>query len=53
MRAAATHDFRMIALTGYGAEADRRRTASSGFLAHLVKPVEPAELFRILEAPAG
>ena len=30
---------RLIALTGYGSAEDRRRTARSGFDAHLVKPV--------------
>lgn len=29
----------LIAITGYGLEGDRQRTASSGFAAHLVKPV--------------
>lgn len=30
---------RLVALTGYGSAEDRRRTARSGFDAHLVKPV--------------
>jgi signal transduction histidine kinase len=30
---------RLVALTGYGAESDRRRSAEAGFDAHLVKPV--------------
>jgi CheY-like chemotaxis protein/anti-sigma regulatory factor (Ser/Thr protein kinase) len=30
---------RLVALTGYGSAEDRRRTASSGFDGHLVKPV--------------
>jgi signal transduction histidine kinase/ActR/RegA family two-component response regulator len=30
---------RLVALTGYGGAEDRRRTADSGFDAHLVKPV--------------
>ena len=49
MRAATAGDLPLIALTGYGAEADRQRTAAAGFLAHLVKPIVPAELFRLLE----
>ena len=32
-------DVRMVAVTGYGREADRRRTEEAGFNAHLVKPV--------------
>jgi two-component system CheB/CheR fusion protein len=31
---------RLIAVTGYGQEADRRRSRESGFDAHLVKPVD-------------
>jgi signal transduction histidine kinase len=30
----------LVAVTGYGQEQDRRRTAASGFDAHLVKPVD-------------
>ena len=31
---------RLVAVTGWGQEADRQRTASSGFDHHLTKPVE-------------
>ena len=34
----------LVALTGWGAEADRRRTAEAGFDHHMIKPVGPAEL---------
>ena len=37
----ATH---LIAVTGYGQEHDRRRTAGEGFVAHLVKPVDIQQL---------
>jgi CheY-like chemotaxis protein len=38
----------IIAVTGYGREADRRRSEESGIDMHLVKPVEPLELKNIL-----
>ena len=39
---------RLIALTGYGQPADRRQALEAGFDAFLVKPVDPAELLRIV-----
>jgi signal transduction histidine kinase len=39
---------RLIALTGWGQQQDRDRTADAGFDAHLVKPVAEAQLFRAL-----
>ena len=39
---------RLIAMTGYGAPADRARTASVGFAEHLVKPVDPEVLKPLL-----
>ena len=33
-------DIRLIAVTGYGQESDRRRTRDAGFEGHLVKPVD-------------
>ena len=41
---------RMIALTGWGHEENRMRTKEAGFDHHLVKPVEPETLRRLLEA---
>lgn len=38
----------LIALTGWGQEEDKRRTREAGFDFHLVKPVEPADVQRIL-----
>jgi CheY-like chemotaxis protein len=35
---------RLIALTGWGSDEDRRQAVAAGFDAHLVKPVDPAEL---------
>jgi PAS domain S-box-containing protein len=46
----ATAAIRLIALTGYGSEEDRRRTRLAGFDHHLTKPVEPEELARLLAA---
>jgi len=34
----------LVAITGYGQDADRRRALSAGFEEHLVKPVGPAAL---------
>jgi CheY-like chemotaxis protein/anti-sigma regulatory factor (Ser/Thr protein kinase) len=38
------HDPRIVAISGYGLEADRRRSYDAGFSAHLVKPVDLDEL---------
>ncbi len=43
----------LVALTGWGQEADRRRTEEAGFDHHLVKPVDPAALKELLAAPRG
>jgi CheY-like chemotaxis protein len=40
---------RLIALTGWGQEEDRERSREAGFDAHLVKPVDPAELGAALD----
>jgi signal transduction histidine kinase/integral membrane sensor domain MASE1/ActR/RegA family two-component response regulator len=41
-------EIRLIALTGWGQDRDRRRSLEVGFDAHLVKPVTPAVLTDIL-----
>jgi two-component system CheB/CheR fusion protein len=41
----------LIAVSGYGQEADRRRTREAGFDHHLVKPVRPEVLRALLAAP--
>jgi CheY-like chemotaxis protein len=41
---------RLIALTGYGQEHDRRRSLDAGFYEHLVKPVDIDRLVRLVEA---
>jgi CheY-like chemotaxis protein len=40
---------RVIAQTGFGEEQDRRRSAEAGFDGHLVKPIDPARLFAVLQ----
>ncbi|MFO0890286.1 MAG: PAS domain S-box protein [Isosphaeraceae bacterium] len=40
---------RLVALSGYGSESDRRKTAEVGFDEHLVKPIDFEALRRILE----
>lgn len=40
---------RLVALTGWSRDEDRRRTAEAGFDAHLVKPVDPAGLCSVLD----
>jgi len=39
---------RLVALTGWGQDKDRERTRDAGFDAHLVKPVDFAELLNLL-----
>ncbi len=41
-------ELRLVAMTGYGQEDDRRRAGEAGFDAHLVKPADPALLQRLL-----
>ena len=42
----------IVAMTGWGREEDRARTAAAGFDAHLVKPVDLATLSQLLEGSA-
>ena len=42
---------RLIALTGYGQPDDQERTRAAGFDQHLVKPVNPRVLSRLLSSP--
>ncbi len=41
---------RLVALTGYGLQRDRRLSAAAGFAAHLVKPVEAERLRATIDA---
>jgi signal transduction histidine kinase len=44
---------RLVAVTGYGQEQDRSRSLAEGFDDHLVKPVEPQTLLRVLAGDAA
>ena len=46
------HPCRMIALTGYGQDADLARSAAAGFERHLVKPITPEQAANLAD-PAG
>ena len=46
----ATAAIRLIALTGYGQDEDRRRARQAGFDEHLTKPADPATLESLLAA---
>jgi signal transduction histidine kinase/CheY-like chemotaxis protein len=48
IRAAAGERVFLIALTGYGQPEDRQRSLDAGFDAHLVKPVDPDALARLV-----
>jgi signal transduction histidine kinase len=43
-----TRESQLIALSGYGSEADQRKTRAAGFDAHLTKPADANELRRVL-----
>jgi CheY-like chemotaxis protein len=43
---------RLVAVTGYGQESDRRRTCEAGFDHHLVKPVDIAAIEATLARPS-
>jgi two-component system, sensor histidine kinase len=43
----------LVALTGYGQAADRARAIDAGFDDHVVKPIHPTELLRILGRGEG
>jgi CheY-like chemotaxis protein len=48
-----TAPIHLVALTGYGRDADRHRAAEAGFDLHLVKPVGPEVLRRLLAGFGG
>lgn len=42
----------LVALTGWGQPADRRRAAEAGFDHHFTKPADPQRLEAVLGAPS-
>jgi PAS domain S-box-containing protein len=44
----ATASIHLVAVSGYGQEEDQRRSREAGFDRHLTKPVDPAEMERVL-----
>jgi signal transduction histidine kinase/ActR/RegA family two-component response regulator len=44
-----TRSAKLIAVTGYGRDEDRRRSKEAGFDLHLTKPVDPAQLKAVLQ----
>lgn len=48
----ATARARLIAVTAYGGEQDRKRSREASFQLHLVRPVKPENLLQQLDEPA-
>ena len=46
---AETRSAKLIAVTGYGRDEDRRRSKEAGFDLHLTKPVDPVQLKALLQ----
>ncbi len=44
---------RLVALTGYGQDADRARSKAAGFEQHFVKPVDPQSVVQLVNDSAG
>lgn len=53
LRAALGRSILLVATTGYGQPHERERALEAGFDAHLVKPLEPEELSRLLAEGAA
>ena len=48
LRAGGHREAYIVAMTGFGQDEDRRRSREAGFDMHLVKPVDPAALMKLL-----
>ena len=44
------HEIKLIAVTGWGQADDKMRARTAGFDRHLVKPIDPAEVDRLLDS---
>jgi CheY-like chemotaxis protein len=44
------HEMKLIAVTGWGQPDDRMRARTAGFDRHLIKPIDPAEVDRLLDS---
>ncbi|MDI1478209.1 ATP-binding protein [Polyangium sp. y55x31] len=53
LRASGQRPARLIALTGYGQDSDRRLSAAAGFTQHLVKPAQPDVVLGLLDAASA
>lgn len=49
LRLGARRRVRLVAVTGYGSESDKRRAGEAGFDEHVVKPVMPETLYALVE----
>jgi CheY-like chemotaxis protein len=47
------HSFRIVAVTGWGQETDKRKSAEVGVDLHLVKPIDATDLAKALEPRSG
>lgn len=52
LRCVGTRVPRLVALTGYGAQEDKRRTREAGFDEHVLKPVTPETISEIVDRTA-
>ena len=48
----ATAGIRLVAITGYGSEADRAQARQAGFDHHFTKPADPVAVLQVLPRPA-
>ncbi|WP_257449666.1 hybrid sensor histidine kinase/response regulator [Archangium lipolyticum] len=46
-------DIKLVAITGYGQDSDRRRAHAAGFDVHLVKPIDPGQLLHVIRELLG
>ncbi len=49
----ALEGIKLVAITGYGQDSDRRRAHAAGFDVHLVKPIDPGQLLHVIRELLG